>query len=105
MLVGHNDMINVACDEVFTAAANVIMEYYSTLEERLEVIDHTFDNELDCVLGQIRQEVMMAKPNIIHSIKWHLADIHQDQRLIDELIEEQNSENERNMNEWLKTLE
>ena len=105
MLVGHNDMINVARDEVFTETMKTILKYYSSLNERLEVIDHTFDAELDSVLKSIKDEVNMARKNIIRSIKWNLAGIHDDHGLIDELIEEQNAEGEMTLDNFLRGLE
>ena len=104
-MVGHNEMIKVACDEVFTLVIDTILEYYSTLEDRLEVLDHTFDIELESVLKNIENEVNIARKGILRSIKWNLARIHMDERLVDDLIEEQIADGETTLDNFLKDME
>lgn len=105
MVASHNDMINVACDEVFTETMKTILEYYSSLDERLDIVNHTFDVELDYVLKTIKDEVGMARKKIIRSIKWNLADIHNDHNLIDELIEDDIADGETRLDDFLKSTE
>ena len=105
MQPSYNDAIDVLVDEVYINSMNSILESCEILEERLEAIDRTIDEELEEAIKIFKYHIENRKKTIVRSIKWRLADIHDDHRLIDDLIEDDIAEGERAADEYIRQLE
>ena len=101
----YNDILRELNDEIYVDSMNEILESHETLDDRLASIDDAINKAYDNVLDELRYRLEYRRKNIIRSIKWRLADIHNDHRLIDDLIEDDIAENERRADEYIRQLE
>lgn len=105
MYPSYNDTMKELSDEIYVESMNEILESHETLDERLASINDAINKAYDNVLDELRYHLEYRRKDIIRSIKWRLASIHNDHRLIDDLIEDDIAEDERRADEYIRQLE
>ena len=101
----YNDTMKELSDEIYVKSMNEILESHEILDDRLASINDAINKVYNDVLDELRYHLEHRRKSIIRSIKWRLASIHNDHRLINDLIEDDIAEDERKADEYIRQLE
>ena len=98
-------MIHEFVELICSNTIETLEHSYKTEEEQLKNIESVMESEWEGVITNIDDDIDRNHDYIMRQIKWHIADKFKDDRLIDDLINEEQAEGERRLDEYLSSLE
>lgn len=100
-----NEMIHELTDLLFTNTIECLEDTCLDEKEWLDTFRAMIRNEKETIFNNIEEDLERNLEGLERKIRWHIANKFNDDKLVNDLIEEEQAERERRLDEYLSSQE